>query len=349
MRCCHHDSYRNERFAAIVSKMTIVRRHGPGLLAAAGIATAATYAGTVWPALGAPVLALTGGAIFGVFARRAGDERFAPGLASAQERLLGAAIVMIGLGLPVGAVVSVGRSSMLVLLGTLAVGALAAVVAGRLLALDRESAVLVAVGSTICGASAIAAATAVLKPDRDRVAYALGTIFVFNVVAVLVYPPLGHLLGMSEEAFGLWAGTAINDTSSVLAAGVAFGSGAAHFAVIVKLVRSLAIIPMCVGLYLGVRRDGGGATPLWRTIPLFVVLFVAASALAATGVIPSSWTPPLSHLSAWLIAVVLAAIGTTLTPQRLRTAGHRPLFFGGILALTLGISSLALQLATGWR
>ncbi|MFF7944070.1 YeiH family protein [Nocardia gamkensis] len=329
--------------------MTILRRHGPGLLAAGGIATAATYAGMVWPVLGAPVLALAGGAMFGVFARRARYERFVLGFASAQERLLGAAIVMLGLGLPVGTVVSVGRSTMLVLLGTLVVGTLAAMVAARRLALDRESAILVAVGSTICGASAIAAATAVLKPDRDRVAYALGTIFVFNVVAVLVYPPLGHLLGMSEEAFGLWAGTAINDTSSVLAAGVAFGSAAARFAVIVKLIRSLAIIPMCVGLYLGVRRDRGAATPLWRTIPLFVVLFVASSAVAATGVIPSSWSPLLSRLSAWLIAVVLAAIGSTLTPRRLRTAGHRPLLFGGILAFTLGISSLALQLATGWR
>ncbi|MGY2089656.1 YeiH family protein [Nocardia gipuzkoensis] len=329
--------------------MTSIRRHGPGLSVAAVLATAATFAGTVWPVLGVPVLALAGGAIFGVFARRARDERFAPGLASAQQRLLGAAIVLLGLGLPVGAVVSVGRSTMIVLVGTLIIGAVAALLAGRLLALDRESAILVAVGTTICGASAIAAATAVIKPDRERVAYALGTIFVFNVVAVLVYPPLGHLLGMSQEAFGLWAGTAINDTSSVLAAGVAFGSGAAQFAVVVKLVRSLAIIPMCVGLYLGARHNAGAAAPLWRTIPLFVVLFLAASALAATGVVPPSWTPPMSHLSSWLIAAVLAAIGTTLTPQRLRTAGYRPLLFGGILGLALGTSSLALQFATGWR
>ncbi|WP_039798349.1 YeiH family protein [Nocardia araoensis] len=328
--------------------MTHIRRYGPGFSAAAAIATVATFLGTVWPVLGAPVIALAGGAVFGVFARRAGDERFAPGLASAQHRLLGAAIVLLGLGLPVGAVVGVGRATMVVLVGTLLVGALAALVVGRLLALDRESAILVAVGTTICGASAIAAATAVIKPDRDRVAYALGTIFVFNVVAVLVYPPLGRLLGMSEEAFGLWAGTAVNDTSSVLAAGVAFGSVAAQFAVIVKLVRSLAIIPLCVGLQLGARHDSGD-TPLWRTVPLFLVLFLVASAAAATGVIPASSTTALRHLSAWLIAAALAAVGTTLTAQRLRTAGHRPLLFGGILSLALGISSLALEFATGWR
>lgn len=273
--------------------MTSLRRHGPGVLVAAVLATVAILLGTVLPVIGGPVLALLGGAMFGVFTHRTHDERFASGLAMTQQHLLGAAIVVLGLGLPVAAVVSVGRRTAIVLIGTLLVGALAALVVGRLLALDRESAILVAVGTTICGASAIAAATAVIKPDRDRVAYALGTIFVFNVVAVLVYPPLGHLFGLSQEAFGLWAGTAINDTSSVLAAGVTFGSAAAHFAVIVKLVRSLAIVPMCVGLHLGMRRNTGTtSTPLWRTVPPFVVLFLAASGIAGAGVVPPSWTTP---------------------------------------------------------
>ncbi|MEU2035929.1 YeiH family protein [Nocardia amamiensis] len=330
--------------------MTALRRRGPGLLVAAVLATAATVLATVLPVVGAPVLALLGGAVFGVFARRAGDERFAPGLAATQQHLLGTAIVLLGLGLPVAAVVGVGRRTGVVLIGTLVVGALTALVVGRLLALDRESAILVAVGTTICGASAIAAATAVIKPGRDRVAYALGTIFVFNLVGVLVYPPLGYLLGLSQEAFGLWAGTAINDTSSVLAAGVTFGSAAAHFAVIVKLVRSLAIVPMCIGLHLGMRHKADAtSTPLWRSIPPFVVLFLAASVIAGAGVIPPSWTSQLGHVSAWLIAAVLAAIGTTLTWQRLRSSGYRPLVFGGILAIALGSSGLALQFVTGWR
>ncbi|WP_067475759.1 YeiH family protein [Nocardia amamiensis] len=330
--------------------MTALRRYGPGLFVAAVLAAVATLVGTVLPVVGAPVLALLGGAVFGVFARRIRDERFAPGLAATQRHLLGTAIVLLGLALPVAAVVDVGRRTAIVLVGTLLVGALAALVVGRLLALDRESAILVAVGTTICGASAIAAATAVIKPDRDRVAYALGTIFVFNLVAVLVYPSLGHLLGLSQEAFGLWAGTAINDTSSVLAAGVTFGSAAAHFAVIVKLVRSLAIVPMCIGLHLGMRHDADATnTPLWRSIPPFVVLFLAASVIAGAGLVPTSWTAPLGNVSAWLIAAVLAAIGTTLTWQRLRSSGYRPLVFGGILAIALGSSGLALQFVTGWR
>ncbi|MCP2299883.1 conserved hypothetical integral membrane protein [Nocardia amikacinitolerans] len=368
----------------------------PGLALVAGLATAATLIGRAVPVVGAPVFALCAGALVGLARRRSVDEDgvFGPGLEVTRQRVLGLAIVLLGLGLPFGAVLSVGRQTAVVLVGTVVAGAVAALVVGRLLALDRESATLVAVGSTICGASAIAAATVVIKPDRERVAYALGTIFVFNVLAVLTFPPLGRLLGMSQEAFGLWAGTAINDTSSVLAAGAIFGPAAAQFAVIVKLVRSLLIVPMCVGLHLGQRgagnsrgwRRGGGQRDdsrtgiwqrsagrsdtsssdsgrpsaehadaetddrlaAWRVIPLFVVLFVAASAIAGFGLVPESWSGPLAAVSAWLIAAVLVAIGTSLSWQRVRAAGVRPLVFGGILGLVLAVSCLGLQQATGW-
>jgi uncharacterized integral membrane protein (TIGR00698 family) len=336
----------------IVERVTSIRRNLPGLLLAAAVATVATLLGRALPMAGAPVIALLGGALIGAVSRQSVEEAgiFAPGLATARKRLLSVAIVLLGLGLPFASVLMVGRQTAVVLVGTLLIGAVAAVVTGRMLALERDSATLVAVGTTICGASAIAAATAVIKPDKDRVAYALCTIFVFNVVAVLTYPPLGHLLGLSQEAFGLWAGTAINDTSSVLAAGVIFGPVAAHFAVIVKLVRSLMIIPMCLGLHLARRKAGlATKTPLWRTFPLFVALFLAASLIAGLGVLPSSWGATFEHLSAWLIAAVLAATGTAITWQQIRTAGPRPLLFGGALALILAVSSLALQTVTGWH
>ncbi|MEU1980745.1 putative sulfate exporter family transporter [Nocardia sp. NPDC019395] len=331
-----------------------VYRRIPGLVLAAGLATTATLLATVLPVAGAPVLALVAGAAAGMRAetQMVDSGRFGPGLAWVRQHLLGAAIVLLGLGLPMHAVVTVGRETAVVLLGTLCAGAVAAVIVGRLLGMHRESTILIAAGTTICGASAIAAATAVMKPDRERVAYALGTIFVFNVTAVLAYPPLGRALGMSEEAFGLWAGTAINDTSSVFAAGIAFGPVAASFAVIVKLVRSLMIVPLCVGLHYAGSRPAAGSyaqAPLWRSIPLFVVLFLAASVVAGTGVLPPAWTTHLTTLSSWLVAAVLAAIGTSLTWRRLRAAGSRPLLFGGILAAVLALSALTLQLLTGWR
>ncbi|MBC7301331.1 MAG: putative sulfate exporter family transporter [Nocardia sp.] len=326
----------------------------PGLVLAALLAGLATPFGTALPMVGVPVVALGAGAVAGMALRRnpVASTVFDPGLDIARQRLLGVAIVLLGLGLPLGSVMAVGRETAVVLLATLLIGGVAAFIVGRMLAVDRESATLIAVGTTICGASAIAAATAVLRPDKQRVAYALGTIFIFNVTAVLVYPPLGRALGLSQEAFGLWAGTAINDTSSVLAAGVIFGAGAAQFAVIVKMVRSLAIIPLCIGLHLGRRhitedRDTPEAS-LRRAVPLFVILFVAASVLAGLDIIPSAMTAPLAATSSWLIAVVLAAIGTSLSLARLRTAGVRPLILGGVLGAILGSSSLAMMYLTGW-
>ncbi|MGW0637765.1 YeiH family protein [Nocardia salmonicida] len=326
----------------------------PGLLLAALLATVATPFGKALPMIGTPVLALGAGAVAGMVLRRKDvtGETFGPGLDVARQRLLGLAIVLLGLGLPLGSVMSVGRETAVVLIGTLLVGGVAAFFVGRMLAVDKESATLIAVGTTICGASAIAAATAVLRPDKQRVAYALCTIFIFNVTAVLVYPPMGRALGLSQEAFGLWAGTAINDTSSVLAAGVIFGAGAAQFAVIVKMVRSLAIIPLCVGLHVG-RRHIVEVTDLpqpslRQAVPLFVILFLAASVIAGLGIIPAELTAPLADLSGWLIAAVLAAIGTSLSLARLRTAGPRPLVLGGTLGLILGTTSLGLMYLTGW-
>ncbi|MEU4707986.1 putative sulfate exporter family transporter [Nocardia salmonicida] len=326
----------------------------PGLILAALLATVATPFGKALPMIGTPVLALGAGAVAGMVLRRKDvtGETFGPGLDVARQRLLGLAIVLLGLGLPLGSVMSVGRETAVVLLGTLLVGGVAAFFVGRMLAVDKESATLIAVGTTICGASAIAAATAVLRPDKQRVAYALCTIFIFNVTAVLVYPPMGRALGLSQEAFGLWAGTAINDTSSVLAAGVIFGAGAAQFAVIVKMVRSLAIIPLCVGLHVG-RRHIAEVTDLpqpslRQAVPLFVILFLAASVIAGLGVVPAGLTAPLADLSGWLIAAVLAAIGTSLSLARLRTAGPRPLILGGTLGLILGTTSLGLMCLTGW-
>ncbi|MFC6010670.1 YeiH family protein [Nocardia lasii] len=334
--------------------MNRVHPLAPGLALAAALATAATPFGTALPMVGTPVLALGAGAAAGVVLRRRDPAGavFGAGLEVARQRVLGVAIVLLGLCLPLGSVVAVGRETAVVLLGTLLVGGVAAFFVGRMLAVDRESATLIAVGTTICGASAIAAATAVLRPDKQRVAYALCTIFVFNVTAVLVYPPLGRALGLSQEAFGLWAGTAINDTSSVLAAGVVFGAGAAQFAVIVKMVRSLAIIPLCLGLHLGRRHLAENTdlpkTALRQSVPLFVILFLAASFLAGLGLVPTELTDPLSTASGWLIAAVLAAIGTCLSPARLRAAGPRPLLLGGSLGLILGATSLALMYLTGW-
>ncbi len=183
--------------------------------------------------------------------------RLAPGLKVASSRLLQCSVVILGAQLSLSEAARVGLSSLPVMLATLAVCLGAAVVYGRLLGVVGDLRTLIGVGTGICGASAIAAVTPVIEASSADVAYAVSTIFLFNIAAVLAFPLLGHALGMSQHAFGLFAGTAVNDTSSVVATATTYGSPAASYAVVVKLVRTLMIIPICVALGLRDRQAEG--------------------------------------------------------------------------------------------
>ncbi|TVT51375.1 putative sulfate exporter family transporter [Amycolatopsis rhizosphaerae] len=279
--------------------------------------------------------------------------RWAPGYQVAAKPVLQLSIVVLGTGLSLREVVRVGGGSLPVMLGTLAVALLGAWALGRLLGVGGDARTLIGVGTGICGASAIAATTAVIGAAETEVAYAVGTIFTFNIAAVLLFPPLGHLLGMSPHAFGLWSGTAINDTSSVVAAAFAYGGDAGAYGIVVKLTRTLMIIPIVLVLaVLSARRRAGGPVRLrempWRRIvPVFLVGFVVAAGLDSAGLVPSGWHPALSGLGTFLITAALAGIGLSLRPADLRRAGPRPLVLGGLLWVAVAASSLGLQAVTG--
>ena len=227
----------------------------PGLLACAAIAAVATAVGRLVPVVGAPVCGIVFGVGLGVVVRkRALDAPLQPGVSFASRVVLQLAIVVLGTGLSLAQVAKTGWSSLPVLLGTLALALLAAWGVGRLLGIDGDLRTLIGVGTGICGASAIAATTAVIGAAEADVAYAISTIFAFNVIAVLTYPTLGHLLGLSQHAFGLWSGTAINDTSSVIAAAYTYGHAAGDYGVVVKLTRTLMIIPITIALSVMTRR-----------------------------------------------------------------------------------------------
>ena len=271
------------------------------------------------------------------------------------------------------------------MLGTLSLALLAAWGVGRLLGISGDLRTLIGVGTGICGASAIAATTAVIGAAEADVAYAISTIFAFNVIAVLTYPMLGHLMGLSQHAFGLWAGTAINDTSSVIAAAYTYGLAAGNFGVVVKLTRTLMIIPITIGLaVLSRRREAAelsaaaaGAAALeapeahdalarpasaavkssparrrlrfTQLVPWFLIGFVLAAGLNSLGGVPRAAHSPLSTLSLFLITTALSGIGLATRPLQLRNAGLRPLLLGAILWATVGVGSLLLQALTGAR
>jgi uncharacterized integral membrane protein (TIGR00698 family) len=322
----------------------------PGALLVAGVAVIATLVGGVVPVVGAPVVAVALGLAVAVVRRPAPALR--PGIGFASKRVLQASVVVLGFGLPLGQVAAGGLRSLPVLVGTLVVALVAAWGAARLLGVRGDAGVLVGVGTAICGASAIAAADAVIDADEADVGYAIATIFTFNIVAVLAYPSLGHALGLGQHAFGLWAGTAINDLSSVVAASTVYGHAAAATGVVVKLTRTLAILPICLGLAAlrGRRRGAPGAgarLPLRRIVPLFIPAFVLAAGADTLGLVPTGWHHGLSDASTWMITAALAAVGLSVDRRRIRRAGLRPLALGAVLWATVGLTSLGLQALSG--
>jgi uncharacterized integral membrane protein (TIGR00698 family) len=362
------------------------REIAPGLALALAVAVVATVVGQHVPLVGSAVPGAVIGAVIAIALRP--GARLAPGLKFASSFLLQCSVVVLGTQLSVAEAARVGVSSLPVMLGTLAICLGAAWLYGRLLGVPRDLRTLIGVGTGICGGSAIAAVSPVIDAASVDVAYAISTIFLFNIAAVLAFPILGHALGMSQQSFGLFAGTAVNDTSSVVATATTYGAGAASHAVVVKLVRTLMIIPICLGLAglaarrqksaAGGRQSGTAAvavagagvpggtsaaagldgqpgrgpvrmTParVIRLVPWFLIGFLLAATVNSLGVLPAASHAPLQHVSTFLVAVALSAIGLSTNVAALRKAGPKPLLLGALLWVTVAAASLGLQLLTG--
>ena len=218
----------------------------PGLALAVAVAAVATVVGQHVPLVGSAVPGAVIGAIIALIIKP--GPRLAPGVKYASTFLLQCSVVLLGTQLSIAEAARVGVASLPVMLGTLAVCLSAAWLYGRMLGIPRDLRTLIGVGTGICGGSAIAAVSPVIEAASTDVAYAISTIFLFNIAAVLVFPLIGHAIGMSQQSFGLFAGTAVNDTSSVVATATTYGAAAANHAIVVKLVRTLMIIPICLGL-----------------------------------------------------------------------------------------------------
>lgn len=320
----------------------------PGILVAAALAALAAVCARAVPLVGAPVIAI----VLGVVIRAIMPLPAAckPGLAFSARTVLQTAIVVSGFGLSIAVVARTGLGTLPVTLGTIAVALILAPLLGRLLRIGGTLRMLVGVGTAICGASAIAAVSSVIEPDEAEIALAIATVFFYNVVAVLVFPPIGHALQMSQDAFGLWAGTAINDTSSVVAAGYAYGREAGDHATIVKLARATLILPIVAVIALWRARAThvqGTRVPWRRIIPWFIVWFLGAALVNSTGVIPAAWHAGIGTVAIFLISVALAAIGLQTELARLLRTGARPLALGFLLWIAVALSSLAIQRVTG--
>lgn len=325
----------------------------PGLALVLALAAAGTAVGKAFPLVGGPVTGIVLGVLLAVLKRP--GARLRPGIGFASKRILQASVVLLGSQLSLTQIVHVGVSSLPVMIGSLVVCLAAAYGIGRWFGIVGDLRTLIGVGTGICGASAIAATAPVIGAAGVEVAYAVSTIFLFNVAAVLTFPLLGHLLGMSQHSFGLFAGTAVNDTSSVVAAATSYGRTAADYAVVVKLTRSLMIIPICLGLAWLVRRRNRDAAEttarprlqVLKLVPGFLIGFLLMTTANSLEFIPVAAHHGLSELSVFLITVALTATGLSTDLAALRRTGPRPLILGACLWVVVSVTSLVLQFLTG--
>jgi uncharacterized integral membrane protein (TIGR00698 family) len=236
-----------------------------------------------------------------------------------------------------------GWRAVLLIIASITTALLAAYFIGKLLGAESNEKILIGVGTAICGGSAIAAASPVIKASDKEVARAVSTIFLFNVIAVFVFPLLGRLFGMDDAAFGTWAGAAINDTSSVVSAAYSFSDAAGDTATVVKLTRTLFIIPVTLGLALFKSKDESpGGFKIYKAFPLFAAFFLLACIINTTGIIPSDFTTFWGKMSKFMIVLAMAAIGLSTNIRELIRHGIKPILLGLCCSLSVAVISILL-------
>ena len=281
------------------------------------------------------------------------------GIGFTSKKVLQYAIVLLGFDMNLFHILQVGRQSLLIIVVTISTALIVAYLVSRLLHIPSKTAILIGVGSSICGGSAIAATAPVIDADDEDVAKSISTIFLFNVLAAFLFPAAGMALGMSDQGFGMWAGTAVNDTSSVVAAATTWSSAVGNdtaltLATIVKLTRTLAIIPItlvlaCWQMHLA-RKAGGDAKStfsLKRAFPMFVLFFVLASVITTVLQLPASITAPIKELSKFFIVMAMAAIGFNTDIVELVKKGGKPIALGFCCWIGIACMSLGMQHVLG--
>lgn len=314
-----------------------------GILVAFIIALVAKFLGDRFPIIGAPVF----GILIGILVNNTigKPERSKKGVAFTSKKVLQWSIILLGAGLSFNQVKSTGIKSLEVTLVTIAVAFISAYFFGKLLKVPQNLKSLIGVGTAICGGSAIAAVSPIIEADEMEIAYSISTIFFFNIIAVLIFPPLGHLLHLSDSGFGLWAGTAINDTSSVVAAGYAYSNAAGELATIVKLTRATLIIPIALifAVITAYKKKKESNFKIKNIFPWFILWFLVASILNTLGVFPKSIIPYITGLGKFMIVMALSAVGLSANFKEMIKSGVKPIILGLIVWFSVAGASLIVQ------
>lgn len=339
--------------------MNFIRNNWGGIAFCVILGIIAFVLGQLFPQVGGPVFAIILGAVIALVLKK--RESLNSGISFTSKYVLQAAVVMLGFGLNLNTIAATGLQSLPIILSTITVALIVAFAACKIFNIPGRISTLVGVGSSICGGSAIAATAPVIKASDEEIAQAIATIFFYNVIAAILFPAIGALLGFSTTdgtGFGIFAGTAVNDTSSVTAAAATWdsmyglGTQTLDIAVTVKLTRTLAIIPITLVLAIWVARTRGGESgySIGRAFPKFIALFIAASCITsictAVGVSAEVFVP-LKDLSKFLIVVAMAAIGLNTNIVKLVKTSKKPLLLGLACWICISATSVGMQYALG--
>ena len=339
--------------------MTQVKKLGPGLVLCLALAIPCWLLGKAFPIVGGPVFAILTGMVVTLFYRTKGSTQ--AGIAYTSKKILQYAVILLGFGLNLSEIAKVGATSLPVIVSTISTSLIVSFLLYKLMKMPANISTLIGVGSSICGGSAIAATAPVIHADDEEIAQSISVIFLFNIIAALIFPTLGGALGLSNEGFGLFAGTAVNDTSSVTATASAWdgmhpGANTLDQATIVKLTRTLAIIPITLALAVWktsqAKRSGGQASSfsLKKVFPFFILFFVLASVIttvATSAGVSSEVFQPFKELSKFFIIMAMGAIGLNTDLIKLIRTGGKPIFMGACCWVAIAAVSLGMQHVLG--
>lgn len=333
----------------------------PGIALSVAIGAVAYFIEKALPIhiVGGAVIAMFLGMILNHFLK--GSAAFASGIKFTSKKILKFAIILLGLSLNINTILNVGRMSLAVMVFTLLTCFGGGYFIGRALGLNWKLSNLISAGTGICGGSAIAAIAPTIDADDSDVAYAISATFLFDMAMIVLFPIMGRALAMTDQAFGIWAGTAVNDTSSVVATGYAFSEEAGDFATMVKLTRTLAIIPTVVTfalIQLRLKRKEALANhesgkdlkanfSIAKIFPWFILGFLAMSVIRSVLPIPEAVVTFTKSASKFLMICALAAIGLNTSFSGLKKSGIRPMIHGFIISALVVIVALAVEMAMG--
>ncbi len=330
----------------------------PGFGLALIIAAAAKFIESLLPIhlIGASVIALFIGMIINHFWQP--NQLFSGGLKFTSKKILKFAIILLGASLNISIVLEVGKMSLCVMVFTLLTCFGIGHFVGKALKINWKLSNLISAGTGICGGSAIAAIAPVIDADDSDIAYAMSATFLFDMAMIVLFPIMGQAMGLSDMAYGLWAGTAVNDTSSVVAAGYAFSEAAGDFATMVKLTRTLSIIPTVITFALInahlKRREAGTNDVTFKTgfsltkiIPWFILGFLALAVINSFGIIPAAVSLGMKDVSKFLMVAALAAIGLNTSFRDMKKSGFRPMLHGFIISALVVVVAISVEYFMG--